>query len=154
MNSSNIKSAPNFYIVNVEAAIFHEDKWLLIERSEKEDYGGGSISFVGGKIDETGDIVNILEKTLIREIDEEVGVEVEDQMTYVNSSLFIAVEQPVIDIVFLCKYKSGVPYRKSPDEVAKVYWMTIEDVRNHLNIPVWLKHNIILAEKLRKRIYS
>ena len=153
MKSGSIKISPYFYIVNVEAAIFKEEKWLLIERSEKEEYGGGLISFVGGKVDKTEDIGDILEKTLIREIYEEIGVEIEDQMTYVNSSLFIAAEEPVVDIIFLCKYKSGVPHCKSPDEVAKVYWMTIEEVINHPNTPVWLKRNITLAEEVRKRIY-
>ncbi len=154
MNSRNINLSPYFYIVNVEAAIFKENKWLLIERSEKEEYGGGFISFVGGKVDKTKESVNILEKTLIREIYEEIGVEVEDQMTYVNSSLFLADEEPVVDIVFLCKYKSGVPHCKSPDEVANVFWMSIEEVRNHPSIPVWLKRNINLAEEVKKRIYG
>lgn len=98
MNAGNIEAPPNFNIVNVEAAIFKEDKWLLKERSEKEEYGGGLISFVEEKVDKTEDNANILEKTLIREIYEEVGVEIEDKMTYVNSSLFIAVEEPVVDI--------------------------------------------------------
>ncbi|MHA2156748.1 MAG: hypothetical protein ACXABU_15495 [Candidatus Hodarchaeales archaeon] len=51
MNYRNIEIPHYFYIVNVEAAIFKEEKWLLIERSEKEEYGGGLLSFVGGKVD-------------------------------------------------------------------------------------------------------
>ncbi|MHA1995411.1 MAG: NUDIX hydrolase [Candidatus Hodarchaeales archaeon] len=153
MNYRNIEIPPYFYIVNVEAAIFKGKKWLLIERSEKEEYGGGLLSFVGGKVDKTENSAKILEQTLIREIDEEIGVEIEDKMTYVNSNLFLALEQPVVDIIFLCKYKSGVPHCKSPDEVAKIYWMTLEEVRSHPNIPVWFERNIILAEEVRKRVH-
>ncbi len=152
MNSKNQEPSPICYIMNVEAAIFKEEKWLLIKRSEKEKYGGGFISFVGGKVDKMEEESDILEKTLIREIYEEVGIEVEEEMTYVNSSLFFAVEEPVVDIVFLCKYKSGRAYCKSPDEVAKVYWMTIEEVINHSSIPIWLKRNIMLADSIRQSL--
>ena len=154
MNTGKNKASPYFYIVNVEAAIFNEEKWLMIERSEKEDYGGGLLAFIGGKVDETEDSDDILEKTVIREVYEEVGVEIENQMTYVNSSLFFAAGEAVVDVVFLCKYKSGAARCKSPDEVANVYWMTIEEVRNHPDIPVWLKRNIKLAEEVKKKIYS
>ena len=134
----------------MEAAIFHEDRWLMIKRSEQEEYAGGTISFVGGKIDDMQYTEDVLEKTLIREVFEEVGIEIEDEMTYVNSTLFIA-NEPVIDIIFLCKYKSGNAHRKSPDEVAAVYWMTTEEVVNHPNTPPWLVKNIEIADKVRSK---
>ncbi|MFX1533297.1 MAG: NUDIX hydrolase [Promethearchaeota archaeon] len=142
---------PFFYIVNMEAAIFHEDKWLMIKRSEQEEYAGGTISFVGGKIDDMEYTEDVLEKTLIREIFEEVGIEIEDEMTYVNSTLFIANNEPVVDIIFLCKYKSGKAHCKSSDEVAAVYWMTTEEVVNHPNTPPWLVKNIEIADKVRSK---
>ncbi|MFX1254368.1 MAG: NUDIX hydrolase [Promethearchaeota archaeon] len=135
----------------MEAAIFHEDKWLIIKRSEQEEYAGGTISFVGGKIDDTEYIEDVLEKTLKREILEEVGVEIEDEMVYVNSTLFIANDEPVVDIIFLCKYKSGTAHCKSPDEVAAVYWMTTEEVVSHPNTPPWLNKNIKIADKVRNK---
>jgi 8-oxo-dGTP pyrophosphatase MutT (NUDIX family) len=145
---------PYYYIVNVEAAIFKEKKWLMIKRSEKEEYAGGTISFVGGKVDVTKEEVNVLEKTLRREIWEEVGVEIEEQMTYVKSSLFIANDEPVVDIIFLCQYKKGTPHCKSPDEVAMIYWMTTEEIINHPNTPPWLTQNIKIAEKTRERKFN
>jgi hypothetical protein len=37
------------FIVNIEGAIFKEEKWLVIERSLKEEHAGGTLSLVGGK---------------------------------------------------------------------------------------------------------
>lgn len=37
------------FIVNVEAAICKEDKWLVITRSTKEEHAGGTLALVGAK---------------------------------------------------------------------------------------------------------
>lgn len=39
------------YIVNVEAAVYKNDKWLIIKRSEKEEHASGLLSMVGGKVE-------------------------------------------------------------------------------------------------------
>jgi 8-oxo-dGTP diphosphatase len=59
------------FIVNVEGAIYKNEKWLLIKRSEKEEHAGGTFSLVGGKVDKEGNTTDILERTLKREILEE-----------------------------------------------------------------------------------
>src|SRR5215831_12960100 len=98
------------YVVNVEAAIFHGEKWLMILRSDDEEHAAGTLSFVGGKVERADVADNILEETLRREIAEEVGVTVAEAMRFVESKSFIADNgRPVIDIVFLCRYKSGEP---------------------------------------------
>ena len=76
------------FIVNVEGAIYKNGKWLLIERSLKEEHAGGTLSLVGGKVEKEGDSSDILERTLEREIFEEVGIKVKD-LEYVNSSSFV-----------------------------------------------------------------
>ncbi|HSU80384.1 MAG TPA: NUDIX domain-containing protein, partial [Candidatus Angelobacter sp.] len=64
------------FVVNVEGAIHLDGKWLLILRSEKEEHAGGGLSLVGGKCEIEGNSSDILERTLHREIFEEVGIEV------------------------------------------------------------------------------
>ena len=152
MKNTNPNIPPFFYVVNVEGAIFNDDRWLMIQRSKKEEYAGGVLSFVGGKVDNTTNQDNILENTLEREIFEEVGIRINRQMIYVNSSLFIADGVPVLDIVFLCQYKSGEPYCKSLDEVDMIYWMTIEEVIRNPKTPIWLKRNIEMADIVRKQL--
>lgn len=77
------------FIVNVEGAIFQQDKWLLIKRSSKEEHAGGTLSLVGGKADLEGASTEILERTVRREIFEEVGIEVTENIKFVYSSSFI-----------------------------------------------------------------
>lgn len=91
---------------------------------------------------------NILEETLKREITEEVDVEVSN-LRYVNSSLFETnTGLSVVDIVFLCEYQSGEPYVKCIDEVNDVFWMSTQQILEDEDIPVYLKENIMLAEKI------
>ncbi|MEK5068705.1 NUDIX hydrolase [Sporosarcina sp. FSL K6-1508] len=136
------------FIVNVEGAIYKNEKWLLIRRSEKEEHAGGLLSLVGGKVEEEGTSSDILERTLKREITEEVGIEVSN-LRYVNSSSFVTDSGiNVVDIVFLCDHESGEAFAKSPDEVDDVIWMTTQQILSNSNLPIYLKENIKLAEKL------
>lgn len=142
------------FVVNVEGAIHREGKWLLILRSVNEEHAGGSLSLVGGKCEIEGDSSNILERTLKREIFEEVGIEVTD-LRYVNSSSFVTDSGiNVVDIVFLCHHKSGEPFAKSHEEVDKVIWMTTSEILAHTDLPVYLKENVKLADEiLQKNLY-
>ncbi|MFJ6414196.1 NUDIX hydrolase [Terribacillus saccharophilus] len=133
------------FVVNVEGAINQEGKWLMIRRSEKEEHAAGCLSMVGGKCDLEGMSSDILERTLKREIYEEVGIEVDD-LTYVNSSSFVTGKGThVIDIVFLCQHVTGEPYAKSKEEVGEVMWMTTEEILVYKDAPSYLKENIKLA---------
>lgn len=140
------------FIVNVEGAIYRDGKWLLIQRSEKEEHAGGGLSLIGGKCELEGNSKDILERTLHREIDEEVGIEV-SILKYVNSSSFISDSGlNVIDIVFLCEHKAGEPFAKSTEEVDDVIWMTTSEILAHEDLPDFLKENVTLADKLLKEI--
>jgi 8-oxo-dGTP pyrophosphatase MutT (NUDIX family) len=138
------------FIVNVEGAIFHKEKWLVIKRSTKEEHAGGTLSLVGGKVDIEGNALNILEETIKREIFEEVGIKIKDRMHFLYSSSFVLDDElNVINIVFLCEYSHGTAYKKSPDEVEDIYWMSFDEVVDHPNTPPWTKESMIKAEKQR-----
>jgi 8-oxo-dGTP diphosphatase len=139
-----------FYL-NVEAAVYKDNKWLIIGRSEKEEHAGGLLSLVGGTVDNEGNSKDILERTLRRELFEEVGIKVEDKMEYVRNTSFVLDNgSEVIDIVFLCELKEGEPFAKSPDEVDEVFWMTTDEIVNHPKSPVWLVDSIKEAEEILK----
>ncbi len=134
--------------VNVEGAIYNNGKWLMIQRGDKEPHAAGTISMVGGTLETTQDEENALEKTLIREIREEIGIEIEDEMEYIESKTFTADNnQKTIDIVFLCRYKSGEP-KAMTDEVADILWLTKEEILEHPKTPPWIKRSIELANGL------
>ena len=138
------------FFVNVEGAIYKDNKWLLIRRSEKEEHAGGQLSLVGGTVEQEGHTTDILERTLKREVREEVGVEV-DNLIYVNSSTFVTgANEHVVDIVFLCQYIGGEAYAKSTDEVDEVLWLTTEEIMSDPSLPSYLKHNLKLADQKLK----
>jgi 8-oxo-dGTP diphosphatase len=137
------------FYVNVEGAVYKENKWLVIERSVKEGHAGGLLSLVGGTVENEGDSKDILERTLRRELFEEVGVKVKEKIEYVrNTSFKLDTGSEVIDLVFLCEFEKGEPYAKSPEEVDAVFWMTTEEIANHPKAPIWLIDSIEEAEKL------
>jgi NADH pyrophosphatase NudC (nudix superfamily) len=141
------------YIVNVEAAIYKNDKWLIIKRSEKEEHAPGLLAMVGGKVETRIAEKEVLEETLKREIMEEVGIQISKPVHYVESKSFISDKgQVVIDIVFLCKYQSGEPKCMLADEVSDIYWVPGKELLMDKSAPVWLKESIEKAEKIRLEI--
>lgn len=138
------------FIVNVEGAVCRDDKWLVITRSTKEEHAGGTLSLVGGKVDVEGNTRDILERTVKRELYEEVGIEIKDDVTFVYSTSFVADDGcNVINIVFLCEVDGGTAHCKSPDEVEAVHWMTFDEIMNHPKSPPWTKESIRRAALVR-----
>ncbi len=74
------------FIINVEGAIRKDGKWIIVERSMKEDHAGGGLALVGGKVEAENNTPNILEKTVKREIAEEIGI---TKIALLNRLLFI-----------------------------------------------------------------
>lgn len=131
--------------VNVEGTILKDGKWLMIVRGEKEEHAAGTLSMVGGTLETEINLDNALEMTLHREIQEEIGIEVEDEMVYIESKTFTTDSgNKCLDVVFLCKYKSGEP-KTLTDEVSDILWMTTEEVMNYSKTPLWIKQSIKLA---------
>lgn len=141
------------FIVNVEGAVCRDDKWLVITRSMKEEHAGGTLSLAGGKVDVEGNSLEILERTVKRELYEEIGIEIKDAVTFVYSSSFVTDDGAnVINMVFLCEYDRGAAHRKSPDEVETVHWMTCEEIMNHPKAPPWTKESIKRAALVRRSL--
>jgi 8-oxo-dGTP diphosphatase len=136
------------YIVNVEGAIVKDGRYLMIVRGE-EEYAPGGLNFPGGKVEGAGNADDVLEETLRREIVEEVGLEVHDEMVYVRSSAFLAEGDAVVDVVFLCRWKAGTAVPADPAEVAAVQWMTASEAITHPETPPWTRLSLELAERTR-----
>lgn len=136
------------YIVNVEGAIFKKGRYLMIVRGEQE-YAPGGLTLPGGKVEGADNLEDILEETLHREIVEEVGLEVASEMVYVRSSSFLADGDPVVDVVFLCRYKAGTAIVADPDEIAAVRWMTAEEAIAQPETPPWTRLSLKMAESKR-----
>ncbi len=139
-----------WYIVNVEGAIVKDGRYLMIVRGEQESHAPGALTFPGGKVEGRESVDSVLEETVRREIREEVGVEIHDDVAYVESKAFVADDgEPVIDVVFLCHHRSGEPIIGAPDEVAAVHWMTMEEILEHPKTFPWTRQSILLADEKR-----
>jgi 8-oxo-dGTP pyrophosphatase MutT (NUDIX family) len=137
------------YIVNVEGAVVKDGRYLMVVRGE-EEYAPGGLNFPGGKVEEAGSADDVLEETVRREIAEEAGLEVHTEMAYLRSSASVAAGDPVVDVVFLCRWKSGRAFAADPGEVAAVRWMTAEEAIAHPETPPWTRLSLELAENVRR----
>ena len=145
---------PIWFIVNIEGAIVRssDKKYLMMVRGAGEEFFPGIITFPGGKVENAGFMDNVLEETLSREILEEVGVKIHDEMVYVESHSFIADGEPCVDIVFLCRYMSGEAVPGDPNEVESVHWMSFDEIINHPDTKEWTKQSIRQVEQKRLSI--
>jgi 8-oxo-dGTP diphosphatase len=141
------------FVLNVEGAIYKDGKWLIIERSSKEEHAGGLLSLVGGTVENEGFSKDLLERTLKRQLFEEVGITIKDDVKYVrNSSFVLPGGREVLDFVFYCEIDNGEPYPKSKDEVEAVYWMSAAEILVHPKAPIWLKESIEEAERINIKV--
>ena len=131
------------FVVHVEGAVEKDGRYLMIVRAANAAHAPGALSFPGGKMEVADAPVDALETTLRREIREEVGVEVEDEMRYVESRRFETDDgKQVLGVTFLCRYMSGTP-SADPAEVQAVRWMTPEQILR--DAPPWFG-----PEKMRR----
>lgn len=145
-----------WFIVNIEAAVINDaGDYLMIIRGEEETHAAGTLAMPGGKVElsDVGD--DIFEATARREVLEETGITISDDITYVESKLFIAEDgDPVIDVVMLCHYRSGEPMISDPGEVAAIEWMTSAAIYAHPKTLPWTRHSIELTETLLQKMNS
>ena len=130
------------YLNVVEVAIEKDGKFLIIKRPEGK-HAGGLLSFPGGKVEEIdgqneGDILRVAAR---REILEEVGLDLKDDLKYITSNYFVGSDgSHVIDTIFHCKIeKTDFNIDASAREVAQYYLLTREEINKAHNAPEWLK---------------
>jgi len=130
------------YLKVVEVAIEHDEKFLIIKRPEGK-HAGGLLAFPGGKVEEIDeqnewDILRLAAK---REILEEVGLDLKDDLRYIISNYFVgSIGAHVIDTIFHCKIeKTDLAINASAREVPEYYWLTEEEINQAHNAPEWLK---------------
>ena len=135
------------FLVNVEGVVFDGDRYLMAVRSMEEEHAPGTLAFPGGCV-EHWPMEEVLEETVRREIREEVDVEV-GECVYVESHSFGA-DSPCVDIVFLCRYVSGVARAVDPSEVSDVVWMAFDEAMADQRTPPWIQKSLILADRRRR----
>lgn len=113
----------NTHVIVVMGIVKRGDKYLIAKRSADDPQQGGQWSSPGGKVDQQIE-EHIIENTLKREIQEEVGIEIEDNVEFIYNNSFIRISgHHVVAMVFVCFYKSGEARPLEGQEDIK--WLTI-----------------------------
>jgi len=147
-------------IVAVECAIEHSGKFLIIQRPQGV-HAEGLLSFPGGKFEATDGVegTDALLQAVKREVFEEVGIKLEDQIHYVTSSYFIETQtkSPVVDIIYRCEIsRRPIDLKVCPREVPHHAWLTPEEIVKAPNCPEWLAGylSLISRQKMTIRPYQ
>ena len=139
-------------IVNVEVAVVRKGRYLATVRGDGEDFGAGWLGFPGGKVEPDPAVPDALEATARREVLEEVGLTLDDSITYVESHTFAVGDQVVMDVVMLARSTVGEPYPATLEEVADVAWLSYDAFREDARAQAWTRASLALAERKRREL--
>ncbi|MDP2930843.1 MAG: NUDIX domain-containing protein [bacterium] len=150
INSNNFIEKKKYSIVINAVVANKEGKILLIQRGLQEEHGPGTWSVPGGKLEFEGIVYEALQKTATKEVLEEVGIEIEDEMHLIANNTFQHNEDAlqVIAIVFLCHYKSGEP--KPSEEATVVRWIGPEEIEEFEFHNINVKNYVLKGFKFLK----
>ncbi len=150
----------NHYLheVAITAIIVKDGKYLITRRSPKKKRFPGMWTVPGGKM-ETSDYLqlpkdtkyywyNVLERTLRRELKEEVGIEV-NNIEYVTSLATVHADgSPSLVISCMADYISG-DIKLQEDELDQHAWVSLEEAKNYQLID-GIHDELVMAERIRK----
>jgi 8-oxo-dGTP diphosphatase len=137
------------YLVNVDAAVVRDGDYLFIERAADEAHAGGSLAFPGGTVEQLPGAEATIESTAMREVAEEVGVDV-GGVDYVHSRTFETDGgTPCINVLTLCEHSGGDAHPRATDEVAAVHWLSPDALRDRTGVPAFLLADVDRIEAHR-----
>ena len=92
------------------AIIVKGNKILISQRGTNEKHDPLKWKIPGDKVEQTkGNVWNVLEETLKREVEEEVGLVIDDSMELISNNTFIRTGgQHVVVLVLVCYWASGI----------------------------------------------
>ncbi len=144
--------------VAITAIVVKEGKFLIIRRSKSKKRFPGMWTVPGGKL-ETKDYLslpkdtqfywyNVLEKTLAREVKEEVGLKIEN-MEYLTSLATVHSDKaPSLVISCIADYKSG-EVKLDSDESDDFAWVSLDEAKNYQLIDGILDELKMADQKLK-----
>lgn len=115
----------------VNAIIEKDGKILISQRSFEEKHEPGKWTIPGGKVEFThGNVFHIIEKTLAKEVKEEVGIKISANVELLTNNTFIRSDGThVVALMFLCHYESGEA--KPLEDTLDVRWIAENELSNY-----------------------
>jgi 8-oxo-dGTP pyrophosphatase MutT (NUDIX family) len=142
----NAKTDKLFYFVaNVVIYRNSDKRCLILKRSEKEKVHPGKYCVPGGKLEWqqldltkptriNGDVLDFedaAEELLAREAKEEAGVNIKNDLRYINSVAFVRPDEiPVILVKFAAEYKNG-EVKVEDGAFTDFAWVNADEVKNY-----------------------
>lgn len=116
------------YVVWVGALVQKDGKFLIGKRAAHDDQAPDQWSILGGKVEINGDVSgDVVLQQLKQELREEVGIEIADQIEYLDSDTFIRSSgHRVVGITFLANHLSGEAMPL--EDQSEVSWLSIEEL--------------------------
>ncbi len=114
----------NTFIINVSLLICYENKFLCIKRSETESVFPGYWGIPGGKV-EAIDVS--LEDAIKRECVEEIGLNIDTNLTLISNNIIIKNNKKILYIVF-ATYLDVLPLCKPGIEVDEIAWKEYKEI--------------------------
>jgi len=141
------------HLILVNALVEKDGKLLISRRSLNETHEPGKWTIPGGKVDETsGNVWNIIEETLAKEVLEETGVKISDDVSLIANNTFIRTTgHHVVVLIFLCHWESG--QAMALEDTTDVRWITEKDLDNLKyppNVRTYLAKGFLEIKKLKK----
>ncbi|OGM29320.1 hypothetical protein A2801_02245 [Candidatus Woesebacteria bacterium RIFCSPHIGHO2_01_FULL_41_10] len=141
--------------VAITAIIYKDNKYLVIRRSKTKKRFPSLWTVPGGKL-ETSDYsdlpkdtefywYNVLEKTLLREVKEEVGITIKNVEYLTSLATIHADGNPSLVISCVAKYFSG-KIKLQKEESEDFAWVSLKEAKNYELID-GIYDELVMAEK-------
>lgn len=143
--------------VAITAIIVKDGKYLITRRSPNKKRWPGMWTVPGGHL-ETSDYLdlpkdtefywyNVLERTLRREVKEEVGIDI-DHIEYVTSLATVHADgAPSLVISCIADWTAG-EVTLQPEETDRFEWVSLEEAKNY-ELLDGIYDELVMAEKMR-----
>ena len=127
-------------IVLVKAWLERDGRFLLARRSATELQAPSAWALPGGKV-EPRECRGILMEELRREVQEEVGLEIEGDGRLVYDNCFLRADGAfVVGLTFLCRVKDGDAQALS--DTTRVDWFDLQELASFDEAEPWLRIEI------------
>ena len=116
--------------VSVQILLFNENGEVLLLKRKKTGFGDSKYGFIGGHV-EKGENVK---KAIIREVKEQIGVEIAENDLKFRNIMNRKVNQDVeyIDFIFIAKKWKGNIRNMEPEKCSELKWCSLNKLPNNI----------------------
>ncbi len=143
-----MKKGIDYIGVGVGAIIINDERNILLaKRGKNVRNESGKWVFPGGGV-EFGEKV---EDTIIREIKEELGIDIQVvELLSINNNLIPEEKQHWLSPCFICKIVRGTPHILEPEKCDEIGWFTVEEASS-LSLSLAAQFDL---ESLRQKLHK